>query len=85
MHSQAVSDAHKAEMDLLAARTANDQAQVSLRGAKEVLETCRRHVHKVEGVLQEKTDEVNRLRAYKKVDDKERTIKSPVRRVSLPV
>lgn len=85
MHSRALSDAHKAEMDLLAARTANDLGQASLRAAGEVLEASRRHVRETTDMLDEKIDEVNRLRANKKAEDKEHAIKSPVRRVSLLV
>jgi hypothetical protein len=85
MHTRALSDAHKAEMDLLAARTANDQAQVSLRASAEALQASRRHVRETGDVLQAKKIEVDRLRPRKKVDDKEHAIKSPVRRVSLLV
>jgi hypothetical protein len=81
-----MSDAHKAEMDLLAARVANDHAQISLQASEEALETTRRHVRETDHVLQAKTTEVDRLRARKTVNDKEqRATKSPVRRVSLLV
>jgi hypothetical protein len=82
-----VSDAHKAEMDLLTARTANDQAQGSLRAAWEVLQASRKHGHETTEMLRKKMDEVDRLRvrAHKKADDKEHAVKGPIRRVSLLV
>jgi len=86
-HSRALSNAHKAEMDLLAARTANEQGRANLRAAGEALEASRKHGHETTEMLRMKMEEVNRLRvrAHKKVDDKERAIKSPIRRVSLLV
>jgi hypothetical protein len=85
LHSRALSDAHKAEMDLLAARTANEQGQTSLRAAREVLEVSRKHVDETTEMLRKKMELVDRLRvrAHKKVDDEERTTKNPIRRVSL--
>ncbi len=70
-------------MDLLAARTANEQGQASLRAAGEVVEASRKHVNETTEMLRKKMEEVDRLRAHKKVDDKERDVKTPVRRVSL--
>jgi NAD+--asparagine ADP-ribosyltransferase len=86
-HSRALSDAHKAEMDLLAARTANEQGQANLRAAGEVLGASRKHGHETTEMLRKKMEEVDRLRvrAHKKVDGEERAIKSPIRRVSLLV
>ncbi len=69
-------------MDLLTARTANEQGQASLQAAGVVLETSRKHVHETTEMLQKKMEEVDRLR-NKKVDDQELTIHTPVRRVSL--
>lgn len=87
MHSQRLSEAHKAEMDLLAARTANEQAQASLGAAVEVMEMSHKHGLETTEMLRKKMEEVDRLRfrAHRKVDDKEPTIKSPIRRVSLLV
>jgi hypothetical protein len=74
-------------MDLLAARTANEQAQASLGAAGDALKVSRKHGHETTEMLRKKMEEVDRLRfrAHKKVDDKEPTIKSPIRRVSLLV
>jgi hypothetical protein len=74
-------------MDLLTARTANEQAQASLRAAGEVLQASRKHGHETTEMLRKKMEEVDRLRvrAHKKKDDKERAIKGPIRRVSLLV
>jgi hypothetical protein len=85
LHSRALRDAHKVEMDLLAARTANEQGQASLRAAGEVLEVSRKHVHETTELLRKKMEVVDRLRvrAHKKVDDEERATKNPIRRVSL--
>jgi len=80
LHSRALGDAHKAEMDLLSARTANEQGQASLRAADEVLEASRKHVRETTEMLRKKMWEVDRLRSYKKVDDKEHATKSPIRR-----
>jgi biotin operon repressor len=85
LHSRALSDAHKAEIVLLTARTANEQGQASLRAAGEVLDTSRKHVNETTKMLRKKMDEVDRLRARKMVDDKEHAIKGPLRRVSLLV
>ena len=85
LHSRALSDAHKAEIDLLTARTANEQGQASLRAAGEVLNASRKHVDETTKMLQKKLDEVDRLRAHKMADDKEYVFKSPLRRVSLLV
>lgn len=72
-------------MDLLTARTANEQGQASLRAAGEVLEASRKHVHETSEMLRKKMEVVDRLRvrAHKKVDDEERATKNPIRRVSL--
>lgn len=82
-YSHALEDAHKAEMDLLAARTVNEQKEISLRAAGDVLESSRKHMNTTNEMLRKKIEEVDRLRAHKKVDDKEHAIKSPIRRVSL--
>jgi hypothetical protein len=74
-HSRALSDAHKAEMELLTARTANEQGQASLRAAGEVLTASRKHARETMEMLREKTEEVERLRIDKQVDDRERAIK----------
>jgi len=74
-HSQALSDAHKAEMELLAARTANERGEASLRAAGEVLEASRRHARETTEMLREKMEEVERLQIHKQVDDRERAIK----------
>jgi hypothetical protein len=85
MHSRALSDAHKVEMELLTARTANERGQASLRAAAEVLEASRKHARKTTEMLQEKMEEVDGLRNNKRADDKERAmkVKSPVGQVSL--
>jgi hypothetical protein len=82
LHSRALSDAHKAEIDLLTARTADEQGQASLRAAGEVLDASRKHVNETTKMLRKKMDEVDRLRAHKMADDKEQVIKNPIRRVS---
>ncbi|KAH9960882.1 hypothetical protein BC827DRAFT_1267925 [Russula dissimulans] len=74
-HSRALSDAHKAEMGLLAARTESERRQGSLRAAGEVLEANRKHAFKTTEMLREKMEEVERLRICKQVDDRERAIK----------
>ncbi|KAI0264379.1 hypothetical protein BC834DRAFT_882798 [Gloeopeniophorella convolvens] len=74
-HSRALSDAHKAEMDLLAARNVNEREQTSLRSAEEALEASRRHARETTEMLREKMEEVERLRAYKQMDDRERVLK----------
>ena len=70
-------------MDLLAARTVNEQKETSLRAADDVLKASRKHMKTTTDMLRKKVEEVDRLRAHKKVDDKEHAIKSPIRRVSL--
>lgn len=84
-HSRALSDAHKAEMELLAARTANEHGQASLRAAEEVLEASRKHARETSKMLREKMEEVDGLRVHKRVGDKKRAIKvkGPVGQVSL--
>jgi hypothetical protein len=74
-HSHALGDAHKAEMELVVARTANEREQASLRAAGEVLEVSRKHARETTELLREKMDEVERLRMYKQVDDRERAVK----------
>ena len=74
-HSRALSDARKAEMELLVARTANEREQASLRAAGEVLEVSRKHARETTEMLREKMEEVERLRMYKQVDDRERAVK----------
>jgi NAD+--asparagine ADP-ribosyltransferase len=74
-HSRALSDAHKAEMELFAARTANERGQASLRAAGEVLEASRKHARETTKMLHEKMEEVDSLRTHKKVNDKDRAIK----------
>jgi hypothetical protein len=83
-HSRALSEAHKAEMELLAARTANERGQASLRAAGEVLEASRKHARRTTKMLCEKMDEVDDLRIHKKVDDKVK-VKSAAGQVSLLV
>jgi len=55
-----------------------------LRAAGEVLEATRKHGRETTEMLRNKMEVVDRIRvrAHKKVDDKEHTIKSPIRRVS---
>ena len=84
-HCHALSEAHKAEIDLLTARTANEQAQTNLRAAGEVVEASHNHVRETTKMLQKKMEEVARLRAHKQVDDNDHAVKGPVRRVSLLV
>jgi hypothetical protein len=86
-HSRALSDAHKAEMELLAARTANEHGKAGLRAAGDVLEASRRHARETTDMLREKMEEVERLRINKQVDDRERALKvrSLVGEVSLVV
>jgi hypothetical protein len=74
-HSRALSDARKAEMELLVARTASEREQASLRAAGEVLEVSRKHARETTEMLREKMEEVERLRMYKQVDDRERAVK----------
>lgn len=74
-HSRALSDAHKAEMELLAARTSNDRGQASLRAAGEVLEASRKHARETTKMLHDKMAEVDSLRTHKKVNDKDRATK----------
>ncbi|KAH9964379.1 hypothetical protein BGW80DRAFT_1123583, partial [Lactifluus volemus] len=74
-HSRALSDARKAEMELLVARTASEREQASLRAAGEVLEVSRKHARETTEMLREKMEEVERLRVYKQVDDRERAVK----------
>ncbi|KAI0303583.1 hypothetical protein B0F90DRAFT_1916580 [Multifurca ochricompacta] len=74
-HSRALSDAHKAEMELLIARTANEREQAGLRAAGEVLEASRKHARETTEMLREKMEEVERLRVYKQMDDRERAVK----------
>ncbi|KAI0254969.1 hypothetical protein BJV78DRAFT_807863 [Lactifluus subvellereus] len=74
-HSRALSDAHKAEMELLVARTANEREQANLRATGEVLEASRKHARETTEMLRGKMEEVERLRMYKQVDDRERTVK----------
>jgi hypothetical protein len=62
-------------MELLAARTANERGQASLRAAGEVLEASRRHARETTEMLREKMEEVERLQIHKQVDDRERAIK----------
>ena len=82
--SRALSDAHKAEMNVLIARTANEREQAGLRAAGEVLEASRKHARETTDMLRDKMQEIERLRVYKGVDDRERAVKvkSLVGRVS---
>ena len=84
-HSRALSDAHKAEMNLLIARTENEREQAGLRAAGEELEASRKHARETTDMLRDKMQEVERLRAHKGVDDREGTVKakSLVAQVSL--
>lgn len=81
-HSRALSDAHKAEMELLAARTASERGQATLRAAAEVLEASRKHARETSMMLEKKIEQVDSLRTHKKVDGKERATKGPVGQVS---
>ncbi|KAH9003018.1 hypothetical protein EDB86DRAFT_2799375 [Lactarius hatsudake] len=74
-HSRALSDAHKAEMNVLIARTANEREQAGLRAAGEELEACRKHARQTTDMLRDKMQEIERLRVYKGVDDRERAVK----------
>ncbi|KAH8994985.1 hypothetical protein EDB92DRAFT_251924 [Lactarius akahatsu] len=74
-HSRALSDAHKAEMNVLIARTANEREQAGLRAAGEELEACRKHARETTDMLRDKMQEIERLRVYKGVDDRERAVK----------
>ncbi|KAH9063885.1 hypothetical protein EDB87DRAFT_1600874 [Lactarius vividus] len=74
-HSRALSDAHKAEMNVLIARTANEREQAGLRAAGDELEACRKHARETTDMLRDKMQEIERLRIYKGVDDRERAVK----------
>jgi acyl-CoA reductase-like NAD-dependent aldehyde dehydrogenase len=84
-HSRALIDAHNAEMNLLAARTANEQGQVSLRDAGERLEASRDYARSTAEMLRKKVEEVDHLRAQKTVDEKKHATRRPIRGVSLLV
>ena len=86
-HSRALNDAHRAEMELLAARTANEREKASLRAAGEVLEASRKHARETTEMLRERMEEVERLRIHKRLDDRERAmkVKSLVGEVSLDI
>jgi 50S ribosomal subunit-associated GTPase HflX len=62
-------------MELLVARTASEREQASLRAAGEVLEVSRKHARETTEMLREKMEEVERLRMYKQMDDRERAVK----------
>ncbi|THH09177.1 hypothetical protein EW146_g8758 [Bondarzewia mesenterica] len=74
-HSHALSETHKAEMELLAARSAHERGQTTLRAAEEALEASRKHARDMTELLREKMDEVERLRMVKQADDRERVVK----------
>ncbi|KAI0058686.1 hypothetical protein BV25DRAFT_1829925 [Artomyces pyxidatus] len=74
-HSRTIGEAHKAEMALLAAREANERAETSLRATEEALEASRRHARETTEMLRLKMEEIERLRAYKQADDRERIVK----------
>ncbi|KAH9178136.1 hypothetical protein EDB89DRAFT_1901729 [Lactarius sanguifluus] len=74
-HSRALSDAHKAEMNVFVARTANEREQAGLRAAGDELEACRKHARETTDMLRDKMHEIERLRVYKGVDDRERAVK----------
>ncbi|KAI9461593.1 hypothetical protein BJY52DRAFT_1117071, partial [Lactarius psammicola] len=74
-HSRALSDARKAEMKVLIARTENEREQAGLRAAGEVLEASRKHAREITDMLRDKMQEVEQLRVYKGVDDRERAVK----------
>ena len=84
-HSRALSDAHKAEMQLLVARTANEREQAGLRAAGEELEASRKHARETTDMLRDKMQEIERLRVLKGVDDREGAVKAKglVEQVSL--
>ncbi|KAA1467616.1 hypothetical protein DENSPDRAFT_832723 [Dentipellis sp. KUC8613] len=75
IHSKAITDAHKAEMDFLAAQSAQERAQTALRAAAEALERSREHARDTTEMLREKMDEVERIRMHKQADDRERALK----------
>ena len=74
-HSHALNDAHKAEMQLLAARIAHERGQAGQRATGQALEASRRHVRETTDMLHEKIEEIERLRIQKQEDDRERAIK----------
>lgn len=74
-HSRALSDAQKAEIQLLAARTAHERGQASQRATGQALEASRQHVRETTEMLHEKMEEVERLRIQKQMDDTERAVK----------
>lgn len=75
-HSRAQSDAHRAEMKVLIARTANEREQAGLHAAGKELEECRKHARETTDMLRDKMQEVERLRVHKGVDDRERAVKA---------
>ena len=75
-HSRAVSDAHKAEMKLLIARTENERELAGLRAAGQELEASRKHARETTDMLRDKMQEVERLRMHKGVDDREGAVKA---------
>lgn len=86
-HSRALSDAHKAEMQLLTSRITHEREQASQRATGQALVASREHVRETTEMLREKMEEVERLRIKLQVDDKERAtkVKSLVGEVSLLV
>ncbi|TFY78056.1 hypothetical protein EWM64_g5956, partial [Hericium alpestre] len=74
-NARAMSEAHKAEMDLLAAQGHQERSQTALRTAEETLEESRRHARETTDMMRDKMDEIERLRALKQADDRERAVK----------
>jgi hypothetical protein len=62
-------------MKVLMARTAHEREQAGLQAAGKELEECRKHARETTDMLRDKMQEVERLRLYKGVDDRERAVK----------
>jgi selenocysteine lyase/cysteine desulfurase len=75
VQSRAISEAHKAEMSLLAARNENERSQAAVRASEEALEASRRHARETTDMLCQKMEEVEALRLHKQADDRERSLK----------
>ena len=75
MQSRALSEAHKSEMQFMAARTAHERGQAALKAAEQTLEVSRKHARETTEMLRDKMDEVERLRMMKQADDREGAVK----------
>ena len=75
MQSRALSEAHKSEMQFMAARTAHERGQAALKAAEQALEASRKHARETTEMLRDKMDEVERLRMMKQADDREGAVK----------